>query len=398
MRLRDVRLENILSFKDTVVSDLGPVTLLIGPNASGKSNFLDALDLLRSGPRNTLGNPISHGGGIQEWLWRGKSSTDTARIECQLEVGEGKSVMQYVFALQEHPSGGFVIPEERLSAVGVRSPALTPLFDRRNAQIIFGRHNARKTSRNGEEAGSLVPTESVLGAFRDPTRRPEIAAVGRALERIRIYRNFETSTEADAKAGARRGVSTSYLPANELAEDGYNLALILSRMRIEGSIKKVEEYLGRFSERFGEVHVDVAGGTARIYLKEQGLQRATPGVRLSDGTLKLLCLLAVLFHSESEQSLICLDEPEAGLHPDAVRLLARAISEASPRMQLIIVTHSEPLVDEFSDTPEAVVVCERDPQKGTQFKRLSRRKLKAWLEDYSLGELWKKGAIGGNPW
>jgi predicted ATPase len=67
-------------------------------------------------------------------------------------------------------------------------------------------------------------------------------------------------------------------------------------------------------------------------------------------------------------------------------------------MQLIIVTHSDALVDEFSDTLEAVVVCESDPEKRTQFKRLSRRKLKAWLEDYSLGELWKKGAIGGNPW
>jgi predicted ATPase len=169
-------------------------------------------------------------------------------------------------------------------------------------------------------------------------------------------------------------------------------------MRIEGTIKRLEEYLARLSERFGEVHVDVAGGTARIYLKEHGLQRSTPGLRLSDGTLKFLCLLAVLFNSESERSLICVDEPETGLHPDAVRLLARAINEASPNLQLIIVTHSDALVDEFSDTPEAVVVCESDFETGTRFKRLSRRKLKTWLQDYSLGELWRKGTIGGNPW
>jgi len=62
------------------------------------------------------------------------------------------------------------------------------------------------------------------------------------------------------------------------------------------------------------------------------------------------------------------------------------------------VTHSEALVDEFSDTPEAVVVCESASETGTQFKRLSRRRLKTWLQDYSLGELWRKGAIGGNPW
>jgi len=400
MRLRKVRLENILSFRDATVSDLGPVTFLIGPNASGKSNFIDALSLLRAAPRNSLGNPISLGGGIEEWLWRGrKSPLDTAKIECELNVDEGKSsALQYLLAVKGQPSGGFGIAEERIGRLGPRGPAATPLLTRRDGQIAFGQGLARRPIKNGDGSDWLVPTESVLGSFRYAARTPEIAAVARALEKIRIYRNFDTSTEPDAKAGARRGVSTSYLPSNELAEDGYNLALILSRMRIAGTIKKVEEYLRRFSERFGEVHVDVAGGTARIYVVEQGLRRPTPGLRLSDGTLKLLCLLAVLFNSESEQSLICLDEPETGLHPDAVRLVARAINEASPRLQLVIVTHSEALVDEFSDTPEAVVVCESASETGTQFKRLSRRRLKTWLQDYSLGELWRKGAIGGNPW
>jgi predicted ATPase len=400
MRLRRVRLENILSFRDAVVSEIGPVTFLIGPNASGKSNFLDALNLLRAAPQKSLGNPISYGGGIGEWLWRGeKSQFKTARIECDLDVEGSKSTLQYLFAVKEQPNGGFVIPEERLVRLGrSRGAAPTPLFDRRDGRIAFGRDSARNPSKNGRDASWLVPTESVLGTFQDPAQRPEIAAVGRALGRVRIYRNFDTSTEPDAKAGARRGVSTSYLPSSELADDGYNLALILSRMRMEGTIKKVEDYLGRFDERFGEVHVDVAGGTARIYIKEQGLRRPTPGARLSDGTLKFLCLLAALFNSESEQSLICIDEPETGLHPDAVRLLARAIGDASPRLQLVIVTHSDVLIDEFSDTPEAVVVCESDSETGTRFKRLSRRKLKTWLQDYSLGELWKKGAIGGNPW
>ncbi len=398
MRLRKVRLENILSFKDAAISDLGPVTFLIGPNASGKSNFVDALSLLQAAPRNLLGDPISHGGGIGEWLWRGRKSSLTAKIECELEVKGNKSALQYLFSVKEQPTCGFVIAEERLSRLGSRGAAAIPLFDRRESQVVFGRDLARGSGKNGAGSTSAFPTESVLSTFRDPERRPEITAVGRALEGIRIYRNFDTSTDLDAKAGARRGVSTSYLPSKELAEDGYNLALILNRMRISETIKKVEEYLRRFSERFGEIHIDVAGGTARIYVKEQGLKRHTPGLRLSDGTLKLLCLLTVLFNSESEQSLICIDEPETGLHPDAVRLLARAIKEASQELQLIIATHSEALIDEFSDTPEAVVVCESDSETGTQFKRLSRRKLKTWLQDYSLGELWRKGTIGGNPW
>jgi predicted ATPase len=169
-------------------------------------------------------------------------------------------------------------------------------------------------------------------------------------------------------------------------------------MRISGAIKKVESYMAELSPGFGEINVDPVGGIARILIEEKGLRRPTPALRLSDGTLKFMCLLAVLCNTEAESGVVCIDEPEAGLHPDAVRLLARAIREASKSTQFVIATHSDALVDEFSDTPEAVVVCESDPSDGTKFTRLSRRKLKAWLKDYSLGELWRKGTIGGNPW
>jgi predicted ATPase len=268
------------------------------------------------------------------------------------------------------------------------------IFDRRTGNVLFPDTIPRRLLKDtgGER---IPPAESVLSAFRDPTEKRELTAVGKSFDGIRIYKNFDTS--GGPGGGARHGVSASYLPSNVLAEDGYNLALILSRMRLNGSIKKVEGFLAEFCERFHEVHVDPTGAVARIYIRE-GFERPTPGVRLSDGTLKLLCLLAVLFNTESEPSLVCIDEPETGLHPDAVRLLARAIREASVRTQLVIATHSDALVDEFSDTPEAVVVCESDARNGTQFKRLSRKKLKAWLNDYSLGELWRKGTIGGNPW
>ena len=118
-------------------------------------------------------------------------------------------------------------------------------------------------------------------------------------------------------------------------------------------------------------------------------------IRLSDGTLKFLCLLAVLLHPEPPP-LVCLEEPEIGLHPDALKLVAEALLEASTRSQLIVTTHSADLVDALSDHPEAVVVCERDFDYGTQFKRLKREELDVWLKRYRLGELWRKGEIGGN--
>src|SRR4029077_19777571 len=123
------------------------------------------------------------------------------------------------------------------------------------------------------------------------------------------------------------------------------------------------------------------------YLVERGLDKIS-ATRLSDGTLKFLCLMAVLFDPEPAP-LVCIEEPETGLHPDAVSIVADALREASTRMQLIVTTHSDALVDRFSDEPDNIIICDRDFDEGTRFQRLSTEKLKEWLEEYTLGELWK---------
>jgi len=120
-------------------------------------------------------------------------------------------------------------------------------------------------------------------------------------------------------------------------------------------------------------------------------------IRMSDGTLKFLCLLAALFHP-NKPPLLCIEEPDVGLHPDALQLVAEALIEASETTQVIVTTHSEALVDALTDTPESVLICERDFDNGTQMKRLSKANLKEWLERYSLGQLWRKGEIGGGRW
>jgi predicted ATPase len=120
-------------------------------------------------------------------------------------------------------------------------------------------------------------------------------------------------------------------------------------------------------------------------------------MRMSDGTLKFLCLLAALFNP-SPPPLICIEEPELGMHPDALKLVAEALVEASEHVQLVVTTHSEALIDALSGHPDCVLVCERDFDNGTQFKRLSAKDLDEWLEHYTLGELWRKGEIGGGRW
>ncbi len=156
------------------------------------------------------------------------------------------------------------------------------------------------------------------------------------------------------------------------------------------------ENLKLFYERVETIVPRVSYGTVQLYFQERGLQQLVPATRLSDGTLRYLCLLAILCHP-SPPSLICIEEPELGMHPDILPTLAKLLIEASQRTQLIVTTHSDILLSAFSDIPEAVIVCEHD-DKGTSLKRLNKEDLQIWLKDFALGEAWLKGAFGGTRW
>jgi predicted ATPase len=112
--------------------------------------------------------------------------------------------------------------------------------------------------------------------------------------------------------------------------------------------------------------------------------------------LRWISLLAILLDPQPPP-LVCIEEPELGLHPDLLPKLADLLREASQRMQLVITTHSDVLVDALTDTPESVIVCEKE-NGATTMRRLDRKDLSKWLEKYSLGQLWRSGQVGGNRW
>jgi len=144
-----------------------------------------------------------------------------------------------------------------------------------------------------------------------------------------------------------------------------------------------------------DILMEVSQGKLALFLEESNRFK-TPAIRLSDGTLRWLFLLAVLLHPHAPP-LVCIEEPELGLHPDIIHPLAELLRDASHRMQLIVTTHSDSLIEEFTDSPENVLVCEKEGA-STNVKRLDREDLSSWLKDYSLGQLWRKGEIGGNRW
>ena len=121
-----------------------------------------------------------------------------------------------------------------------------------------------------------------------------------------------------------------------------------------------------------------------------------PATRLSDGTIRFICLLAILCHPKPP-ALICIEEPELGMHPDIIPTLAKLLIEASEKTQLIVTTHSDILVNELNIMPDAILVCEKE-NGATTIQNLDPALLKEWLKEYSLGELWLKGEIGGMRW
>ena len=171
--------------------------------------------------------------------------------------------------------------------------------------------------------------------------------------------------------------------------------MVLNRLRGDPKAKnKLLAALRKLYDGVEDFDVHVEAGSVQVFLQEGNV--TMPATRLSDGTLRYLCLLAILCHP-SPPELVCLEEPELGLHPDILPGLADLLREASERCQLIVTTHSDTLVDALTDTPESIVICEKENGQ-TKLKRLDKEELSHWLEKYRLGELWTSGELGGNRW
>ena len=176
--------------------------------------------------------------------------------------------------------------------------------------------------------------------------------------------------------------------------DASNLALVLNQ--VEHKVGPIlNECLRRFFPRVERLTIPIEGGTVQLYLHECGLRAPIPATRLSDGTMRFVALLATLLCPPPAR-LVCIEEPELGLHPDAVALLADLLVEASDRMQLVVTTHSDTLVSALTSQPDAIVACER-PGAGSELRRLNPEKLASWLEEYPLGDLRRMGELGANP-
>ena len=133
----------------------------------------------------------------------------------------------------------------------------------------------------------------------------------------------------------------------------------------------------------------------QFYMHEVGFGSPIPATRLSDGTIRFLALLATLLNP-SPPPILCIEEPELGLHPDALLLIAELLVNAAERMQLVVTTHSDALVSALTEQAESVLVCDRI-SGASSFRRVEAEKIQHFMERYRLGDLWRMGELGGNP-
>jgi len=206
--------------------------------------------------------------------------------------------------------------------------------------------------------------------------------------RIAIYREWTFGRYTPPRQEQKADLRTDFLMAT-----CENLALVLNKIRFDGR-KRLLEALKALYPEIQDFNVRVEAGRVQLFLEEGN--HSIPATRLSDGTLRYLCLLAILCHPEPPP-LVCIEEPELGLHPDVLPEVARLLVEASARTQLIVTTHSDILVDAMTERPEAVVVCEKS-NGTTEMHRLKKEHLTEWLDKYRLGQLWTKGQLGGTRW
>ncbi|URD51780.1 AAA family ATPase [Chroococcidiopsis sp. CCNUC1] len=389
--IHSLRLQNFLSFgSEGEEIELQPLNVLIGANASGKSNLIEAFGILKALPTDLLAS-IRRGGGVSEFLWKGSDDIPTARIEVTVEYLTNIS-LQYriVFgALQQT----FEVLEEFIKIQGVEIEQQDVYHHQLNkndsSTFSFYALSNLENKTLPISYSKVQRQQSILSQRKDPDRMLEITYLGNQFSNISLYRDWHIGRNSKARMPQQTD-----LPEHPLLEDGSNLGICLNNLQHQIGSKKIIDKLKKFYEEAEELTTKIYGGTVQIYIREAGLTQPIPATRLSDGTLHYLFLMALLL-DPTPPPLICIEEPEIGLHPDMMSTIAEMLIEASQRTQIIVTTHSESLISSLP--PESVLICEKDYQ-GTHLRRLDPVKLKKWMEEYSLGDIWRMGEIGGNRW
>lgn len=348
--------------------ELGALNVLIGPNSTGKSNLIDLFRMLTSMVEGRLRLFVAQGNRPDTLLFGGMDTTQ--QIEAQFMFG--KNVYRFILA----PDG------ERL------------IFKEEEIEVLTGTASGRSVTTYTLGCGHGESVLHGVNVQKAANEEMESCAVyiREAIARWRTYHFHDTSTTSGMR-NAREARDNL-----ELHPDASNLAPFLFNLSEKHpshyrQVVRMVKHAAPFLEGFN-FREDEAGRVALEWFHEGDPQIIFGPRQLSDGLLRFICLATLLLQPDRyAPGLMLIDEPELGLHPRMISLLAEMLVEASQTRQIILSTQSADLVNETA--PENIVVVNRKNGESV-FERLDLESLQVWLEDdYALGDLWKMNTFGG---
>lgn len=360
--LEKLTIKNFKSIREQTL-ELGLLNVFIGGNGVGKSNLIEVFRFLREIVNQNLSGYTGTKGGADTLLYFGRKRSPA--MSFRLEFGEGDTGNAYFIELKGTEEDAFLISEE------------TAYY-----------HERKQYPGPYVKPISKFSKESKLKTVHHICAREAASD----LESYRVYHFHDTSDTAAVKG-------TSDLNDNRvLRPQAENLAAFLYWMQQKlpdhfANIRDTVKQIAPFFDDFRLAPSKLNENKIRLEWKEKGSDAYFNASSLSDGTLRFLCLTTLLLQPELP-AVVLLDEPELGLHPAAVTLLADLLSSAATRTQVMVATQSVTLVNQFD--PEAVWTVDREDGQSV-FRHLSQQDMTAWLDDYGLGELWEKNVLGARP-
>jgi len=398
--IKYIKLKNFFSFKEEMIDLKTPISILIGINGAGKSNLLKAFQFISEGIKGNLQNLIlDQWGGFDAIVYKG---IDNSNKDIEIEFGIHSDLSKY----------GFIFPKDLVYRIRISKTkglnnyyisecisfegdmcnySMLGLLNFENGEGLIGKIkfqenivNTSKRSFNGKEL-------ALSNAF-DEEAYSALNAIKRALESVDIYSLFDTSVNSKLRKSIRATGS------KKLEPDGGNLPMVLNTIKINNktAYKNIINGLKVVNGGFKDIDFNILGaGNIELMIDEVNMESSIHVSHMSDGTLKFLCLLSVLYNP-NRGDLIILEEPETGLHPDMQSVIADAIKDASNESKVLFTTQSEKLLDAFA--LENVIVVEKSKANYSIVKTFSDNDFKDWYDEYFLGEMWSKGDLGGVRW
>src|SRR5260221_5853918 len=379
MKIQNLAVKGFRSLADIKWAP-GDLNVLIGPNASGKSNLLRVLELLSASAQEELEKYVQREGGMEPLVWDGSEPSIELGVELERRDSPG---IEYRLELKRlGKTSSYRIGYELLNDIGSagskwleRSPLRSAFFD---------------DERGEYEIPQISEVETLLSLSSGPfSPNKTIPEVQGSLASWAVYQDLRTDRDAIVRLPA---VATF---SKRVAADAHNLISVLHTLYTSDRDfeEKVDMAMGvAFGSEYEKlIFPPDADQRVQLRVRWKSLRRAQSAADLSDGTLRFLFLLAALANP-NPPPIIAIDEPDIGLHPGMLPIIAEFATGASERSQVVLTTHSPAFLDAFEETTPTITVL-NSVEGRTNLQVLSGEKLKYWLKHYTLGEMYRTGEL-----